>query len=166
MLVKKRGSFLSRNKFSFEKRGVSPLIATIILIGFVVAILVIVIVWARNTMVEKAKKEGELNEIKIKCTDVAIEVEKSGSDYIIQNIGGIDLDGFIVREDTGSNIFIKEVYSPVAVGENICFSENNGDCNELSGGAEKAEIIPALRPSGIGAPLIPCSDKYIKIKLS
>ncbi len=57
------------------KKGISPLIATVLLIGFVVALLVIVMLWSRSYIEEIKQKEGTISEQKLNCaTDIGIDV--------------------------------------------------------------------------------------------
>ena len=82
----------------FNKRGVSPLIATVLLISFAVALGAVVLNWGRNLDIPKP---GD------KCADISIKLRTannlqvcysvSGQDvyihFIIDNSGNIDIDG-------------------------------------------------------------------------
>jgi flagellin-like protein len=57
------------------KRGISPLIATVLLIGFTVALLVVVMLWGRGYIEEVKQKEGTISEQKLNCaTDIGIDI--------------------------------------------------------------------------------------------
>ncbi|MBU4493644.1 MAG: hypothetical protein KKA61_04695, partial [Nanoarchaeota archaeon] len=78
----------SMQKIIKNKKGVSPLIATILLIAFAVALGAVVMSWGRN--VEFLREEPGIE----KCANVNLKIEK------INNIpqvfyGGTGLDGFI-----------------------------------------------------------------------
>ena len=92
-------------KISKNKKAVSPLIATILLIAFAVALGAVVMSWGRN--VEFLKEEPGTE----KCADVNLKIEEineipqvfyggTGSDgfikFTISNIGSYDIDQLIV----------------------------------------------------------------------
>ena len=83
---------------AFNKRGVSPLIATVLLISFAVALGSVVLNWGRN--LDIAKPGGTCSGVSIKIRSIAdAEVCYSGSGsstyikFIIDNIGSVDIDG-------------------------------------------------------------------------
>mgnify|MGYP001562350234 CR=1 FL=1 len=82
----------------FNKRGVSPLIATILLISFAVALGSVVLNWGRNLDIAKP---GDI------CSGVSIQLRDIGDasacysgsgsrtyiNFLIDNIGDVDIDG-------------------------------------------------------------------------
>ncbi|MBL7054825.1 hypothetical protein ISS05_03640 [Candidatus Woesearchaeota archaeon] len=81
-----------------NKKGVSPLIATILLISFAVALGVVVMSWGRN--IEISNPGDKCSEVDIKVREVNnynICYSGSGSDayinFVIDNIGNPDLHG-------------------------------------------------------------------------
>lgn len=126
------------------KKGISPLIATVLLIGLVVSVAVVVMTWGRGFVKERAEKEGALSQAQLECNQIEIEV---GNDYSVTNIGSIDIDGFIIRS-SGSPEQKDTPQDVLKVSETKSYELGPGD-----------EIIPAIRPEGAGAPLVPCSDK-------
>lgn len=92
-------------KITKNKRGVSPLIATILLIAFAVALGAVVMSWGRSTEFLKEEPDTE------KCADVNLKIEEineipqvfyggTGSDgfikFTISNTGSYDIDQLIV----------------------------------------------------------------------
>lgn len=82
----------------FNKRGVSPLIATVLLISFAVALGAVVMNWGRN--LDISKSGGECIGVAIKIREVGnSQVCYSGSgkdayiNFIIDNEGNIAIDG-------------------------------------------------------------------------
>ncbi len=145
----------------FRKRGISPLIATVLLIGFTVAIAAIVIFWSRNFVKEKAEKEGALSEKKLKCENVEIDIksiDKLNKNIVIENKGNEDIDGFILRVVSGGvgsdKITLKlEALKTATITYSFDLETNS-----------KIDLIPALKPEGTNAPLVPCSNKHKVIK--
>ena len=82
----------------FNKRGVSPLIATVLLISFAVALGSVVLNWGRNLDISKPGDKCAGISIKLRNVD-SFQVCYSGSGenahikFIIDNNGNIDIDG-------------------------------------------------------------------------
>ena len=51
-----------QNKTKMKKKGISPLIATILLIGLVVSLVVLTTLWGKQYILEKTNKEGKISE--------------------------------------------------------------------------------------------------------
>jgi len=141
-----------------NKKGISPLIATILLVGFVVVIGAVVIIWGRNFIKERAEKEGSLAEKQLECENIEIDIKDAGPGFItVENNGNNKIDAFILRvvSDGSGATKIENKVEPLNV-----YTINHG----LSG--SRIDLIPALKPEGINAPLIPCSSKHKIIKIS
>ena len=82
----------------FNKRGVSPLIATVLLIAFAVALGAVVMNWGRNLDISNSGDKCVGIDIKLRSIDNA-EICYSGSgqnahiNFIIDNKGDVDIDG-------------------------------------------------------------------------
>ena len=95
-----------------EKRGISPLIATVLLIGFTITIAAILMIWGGNLVKERAEKISARTEAQTSCTAkveiglnsakcstednkdiVKISVENKGSDIINAFRARINYDG-------------------------------------------------------------------------
>ncbi len=68
-----------------KKRGISPVIATVLLIAMVVVIGLIVFLWFRGMIEEEGTKFGK--NVKLVCDDVNFEASYSGGVLSILNIG-------------------------------------------------------------------------------
>ena len=82
----------------FNKRGVSPLIATVLLISFAVALGSVVLNWGRN--LDIAKPDDACSGVAIKMRNIAdVEVCYAGSgsgtyiNFVIDNMGNVDVTG-------------------------------------------------------------------------
>lgn len=95
-----------------SKKGVSPLIATVLLIAFAVALGSVVMNWGLNLNLGKSGDKCRGVEIKIRNIDVA-EVCYGGFgqngwiDFIIDNTGSIDISGLAIWivGDKGTKLF-------------------------------------------------------------
>lgn len=158
-----------------NKKGISPIVATVILIGFVVLIILLIWLWSRNIYVEQANKETALAQEKVKCNQVQIEIERIVGTFEVRNVGGIILKGFEVREDLGTFIRASLVYVDLGIGESFPLTQSNQDCSQegtgpstpgaLCGNSKTVDVIPALQPEGRGAPLVPCERGHILVNV-
>lgn len=138
------------------KKGVSPLIATVLLIGFIVALVAVVMLWGKGFVMERAQKEGSLAKKQLACTNVKIDVKQRGSDMFLINKGIEPIDGLIIRR--GNNIVQCKPGSKKCDFDKLKQLEEFEIQNIVGNG--DIDIIPALIPEGgVGAPLVPCSEK-------
>ena len=87
-----------------EKRGLSPVIATILLVALALVLALIIFLWARTFIGEAIEKAG--SKIENSCEDVSFEVEAFYSDdnnnqndkIFIENIGNVPIYGVEIRE--------------------------------------------------------------------
>lgn len=89
-------------KRGLEKKGLSPVIATILLIFLVLVLAAIFALWARGFLTEQLEKEGE--SVQTQCTRVKFRAEinkgSSGSNKLIldiTNTGNIGIHGINVK---------------------------------------------------------------------
>lgn len=79
-----------------SKKGVSPVIATVLLIGMVIVLGMIIFLWMRSLAQETITKfEGE--NIELACDDVQIEASVMGNQLSISNIGNTPIYDFNVK---------------------------------------------------------------------
>ncbi len=53
-----------------NKKGISPLIATVLIIGFTIVIAALVITWGTNLFKKTQQQTGELSDVNLACTDI------------------------------------------------------------------------------------------------
>ena len=95
-----------------SKKGVSPLIATILLIAFAVALGSVIMNWGLNLDLGKSQDKCRNVEIRMRNID-AVEVCFGGFgnigyiNFIIDNTGSIDIDGLVIWiiGDKGTRLF-------------------------------------------------------------
>lgn len=79
-----------------ERKGVSPVIATVLLIGMVIVLGMIIFLWMRSLAQETITKfEGE--NIELACDDVQIEASRIGDQLSISNIGNVPIYDFNIK---------------------------------------------------------------------
>lgn len=150
-----------------NKKGISPFIATILLIGLTIVIITIAILWGKNYIEELAAKRGAIAEKQKECENVKITTLKQERtaniiNIVIKNEANTKISKFIFRVN-GKDTDVqetKEALGGLEIKEYpIEFME---DVVGLD--IENVEIIPHLKV-GYNT-YVPCSDKSIKVKLS
>lgn len=161
---------LKRNQ-NLGKKGVSPLIATVLLISLVIILIVTVIFWVKGFVNERISKEGALADAELKCTEINMDLKNiqatEGTKLIVelQNAGSEDIAGIIfkIEEDTFDYSNLVTVESIIRPFETFSQKIEVGQV----GTGYKVTLIPNVRPEGAGAPLVPCSgDKVKKVTLT
>ena len=79
-----------------NRKGLSPIIATVLLIAMTMVIALIVFLWFRGLTEEQVTKFGGTN-IKIVCDDVYFEAEYSAGTLSIINPGNVPIYGFKIK---------------------------------------------------------------------
>lgn len=127
------------------KRGISPLIATVLLIGFVVAVAGVAMMWTRGFVGEIQEKRGAEATASLSCsTDVKITVRSADYGTVsVQNDRG-RIDGFllVISGDGGSQTI--ESTSGVDSG-GILNIEFEYDSSLTGGLPKKLDVIPRIK---------------------
>src|SRR3990167_6150131 len=88
---------------NMNRRGVSPVIATSLLIAMVVVIGMIIFLWFRGFTEEAVTKFGGTN-IKLICGDVSFDSSYSGGSIFLENVGNVPIYSFNLKvEKPGSH---------------------------------------------------------------
>lgn len=142
------------------------MIATVLLVGFTVAVLVIIIIWGTNYIKEIREKQGRTAEVKLQCErDIEIDIKDaslSGSEInvLVENKGS-KFDGFVMRV-FGSGVDVVDIIQFINAAEvkDIKFDYNS----DKTGIVSKVEVIPKIR-LGKGV-YETCSSKSITYKMT
>ena len=86
---------------NMKKRGASPLIATVLIIGMVVSASAVVFIWGRQYSEDIIEKSQTASLTKLDCvTDIAIDVLRHDSSYLtVENKGKGKIDAFTLVQD-------------------------------------------------------------------
>jgi flagellin-like protein len=127
-----------------SKKGLSPVVATILLIAIVVILAIIIFLWARGFVAERAEKFGRA--VELSCEDVNFDTgvfldDGNGpcnqGEFILEivNRGDIPLYGFEVKDlsDPGSVIVNEILTNTVSIGQSaqLCLGSSVGADSEL-----------------------------------
>ena len=145
-----------------KKRGVSPVIATILLVAIVIILAVIIFLWARGFIAEELIKNDRA--VDTWCDNVefrfGIAAADCGSglyklDFV--NDGQIPIYGFVVKEISTGNVVIQD---PVEDGTITVGQTHSTECRNLESGNDLMAIPMILGETESGKQSHTCSDIY------
>ena len=141
-----------------NKRGISPVIATVLLIAMVVAIGLIVFMWFRGIVVEEGTKFGK--NIKLNCPEVNFDASYSEAEEILSivNRGNIPIYKMKLKIFKEGSYETEELsnWPEIGLNEGGAFTEiiDVSDANKII-------LIPVLMgSSGEGKKTYTCEDQY------
>lgn len=130
-----------------KKRGLSPVIATVLLIAIVIAIALIIFLWVKGMTEESVTKFGGEN-IKLSCDKVSYDAQYDNGNFYFSNTGNVPIYRIKIDSITGGTHESKDIEDLVGtnwpsngLGQGKTFSGNLA--SHLSG-AESFKIIPVL----------------------
>jgi flagellin-like protein len=146
-----------------RKRGISPVIATVLLIAMIVVIGLIVFVWFQNIIQEEGTKFGK--NVNLVCGDVSFDTDYdsySGT-LSISNNGNVPIFGMKIKisgEGSHTTKDLKEISSSwpdLGLNQGGTFSEKISETSS----AEEIKIIPVLMGISEGKnKIFICEEQY------
>jgi len=129
-----------------KKRGISPLIATVLLIGFVVAAAAVAMIWTKGFVGELQEKRGAEATARLSCeTDIGITVGTVESNTVtVENLKG-RIDGFliVIYGPDGSDTFESTIGTDEGGIVDVPYEYDSGVIGGLQ--TEKIDIIPRIK---------------------
>jgi len=129
-----------------RKRGVSPVIATVLLIALVIIIALIIFLFMKGIGEETLTKFGSEN-VKLACTKVDFDASYSDDSLVVSNLGEVPIFSMRIRLDQeGGNYEIKDLgkdyggWPPSGLAQGGVASISL----PLIGGIEKITLTPVL----------------------
>lgn len=95
-----------------SRRGLSPVIASALLIALAIVLALIIFFWAKTFFQEKILKENR--DISFSCEKVSFEAEAIGRKLRVTNTGSIPINGFEIRKEQFFGV-VKKV-EPISAG--------------------------------------------------
>ena len=86
-----------------KKKGVSPVIATVLLIGMVIALALIVFIWMRAFVKETITKFDGQN-VELVCNDVKIQASYAGGQLSIFNLGNVPIYDIRIKTSSAAGL--------------------------------------------------------------
>ncbi|MBM3234038.1 hypothetical protein FJZ19_03000 [Candidatus Pacearchaeota archaeon] len=122
-----------RNKNRELKKGISPIIATVLLIAIVVVIALIIFIWASSFVKEQCEKNKEACEMG--CGDVSLDTSLDGEILSLTNTGNVPVVNIEIRKISGGDTEIQR--------ENG-LGTGQGNIYGLGGSYDKIEVVPII----------------------
>ncbi len=91
-----------------RKKGVSPVVATVLLIAMVIVLALIVFLWFRSLTKEAITKFGGKN-VEIVCDEVSFSAEYSLGTLTVTNVGNVPIFGLNVKIVKGGSYETKDL---------------------------------------------------------
>lgn len=140
------------NKIS--KRGISPVVATVILVTIVIVIIVIIFIWARSVIQPAIEKFGE--PIKRACDRIDWTANLDGSTITITNNGEVAIYNVKISSNSGGDKETKDYESPIELTQGQSTEIDIADYRDVT------SISPIIRgKEGNTDKDYTCSDKEI-----
>lgn len=122
-----------------SKKGVSPIVATILLIIIAIVAIAIIFIWARSVIKEGVVKLGE--PIENVCNDVSLDASLNVNNLDIVNTGGrVGLEGVALKDNSG-DLHVCDINIPPGGSGSVDVTS----CDPSVIGDEVKSIIPILR---------------------
>ncbi len=152
-------------KRGLNKKAISPLIATVLLIGATIALAALVMIWSQNLFTTTTERTGSQAETQIKCTSyVSFSITKSCIDstttakITIDNNNEQPIEGFKAKvyDVDGAAIVTDAIASPNNLG---AWSRKEYDI-PISGSVDAIDMLPMIKlESGT---TVTCGQRYVR----
>ncbi|MBL7100980.1 MAG: hypothetical protein ISS23_03445 [Nanoarchaeota archaeon] len=151
-------------KRKVSKKGISPLVSTILLIGFVIAIILLIVLWGKNYIEELAQKKGALAEKQHECTKIQLGVVKScwrgtTAEVAIKNKADLPVHKFVFRAVGAMGEPVEKMERLGSLETQLYELEFSSDVGKVN----NIDIIPHLKVA-LGH-YVPCSKQKITARL-
>lgn len=142
-----------------EKKGISPVVATVLLIAIVLTIALIIFIWFRGFVSDKGQKFGE--SVDIVCEDVSFDASYSGGELFISNIGSVPIYSFNVRMQFPDGYETRELKELSPNWPELGITEQKTYSDQVNlGGATQLTLIPILLAESDGQQVtFDCDEK-------
>ncbi len=126
-------------KRNVEKRALSPVIASVLMILLVIVLASIIFLWTKGFVEERIEKFGK--PIEETCASVNFEVSRQGNELEITNRGNIDIRHLDIKMFKGGDSEINKFDMAVDAGDS---ARKNILLEMSSGKPDKIIVYPAL----------------------
>ena len=147
-----------------NKKGVSPVIAAVLLIAMVVVVALIVFIWFRGMVGESVTKFGK--NIKLVCDDVSFDASYSSNMLSIINTGNVPIFKMNMQLSEAGGHSTEEINNEGFSGWDVTGLRQGGTFSGIVGGlsnVNKITLIPILAGSSeSGTKTYICGGQYGK----
>ncbi len=142
------------------KRGVSPLLASVLLIGIVVMVAAVIFLWGSKVTKDLTEKSGDTASLQLSCNNVQIDVLSADQGQVKVENKGAYVDGItlVAKGPDGTGTVTYDDFIEPGSSRSYSF---DGIPNVPISTMQKLAVIPALG-KGIYRP---CSDKKVEVNI-
>lgn len=128
-----------------NKKGVSPVIATILLVGIVIVTGAAIFLWFNNMQQESITKFGETN-IELICDEVTFDASYSLTTLYVSNTGNVPIYNFKVKVSEQGSYQMVDIVSLAPSWPTNGLNQGKSFSSQISvdSGAESIRLIPVL----------------------
>ncbi len=134
-----------------QKKGISPLIATVLVIGFTIILAALVFQWGGEMFKDVQEETGAASEAKITCTsgltnlDVSTETNAAGNlAVVLDNKNNVDLAGFMARAYLEDGSVVRGEWDDTLGAYDIQSFELEGDLSIADPGVSEIGVFPMI----------------------
>ena len=150
---------LATKQKSIGKRAVSPLVATVLIVGIVIAVVLIITLWGKGVQEDLQQKQGGIALAELSCTGVDIEVTgTTASSVEVQNNGINDISGVVIVAKGDGEVQSQLFAQSVEPGDSRSFPFEG---IPGVGNIEEVSVIPTI---GLGINR-PCTEQKKELSL-
>jgi len=145
-----------------KERGISPIIATVLLVAMIFVIGLIVFLWFSGMTEETITKFGGTN-VKLVCDDIQFQSDYSSGTLGIVNIGNVPIFGMRVKVFSDGNYATKNLKDDLSENwPNLGLNQGGAFLDTIEfAGVEKIILIPVLMgTSDEGEKTFVCEERY------
>ena len=154
-------------KKKISKKGIDEKIATILLVAFIIALLVIAFLWGSKFIKQRASKELQISEKKFQCNDILITARDAAQtintvQLLVENKKDRKIGKFafrVISNDKAVPIDSYDVLNGLEIKNYELNLENTGIET-----ADSIDIIPYIKIAKSN--FVPCSDQHAVIKVT
>ena len=151
-----------------EKRGISPLIATVLLLGFTIALAAVIINWGQTFTKDIQTQTEQTSTIKITCAnEVSFDISTAcftGSNLkvIVKNEGTKDIDKFAYRvySSPTASVITGSLDDPSLQTDLKAFEIKEYLLNGTNSSVRQVELIPVVTIKGKQTTCTSNNDKF------
>jgi len=137
-IIKQKNKKADGNHSYLNKRGISPMVSTVLLIMIIVIIAIIILIWGRGFIKEKLLKFAK--PVENVCADVGVKpFVNADESYGFTNTGNVAIYQVDLKKLERGKSTITRITESVSPGESIIF-----DGKYLEDPVEEIKIIPVL----------------------
>lgn len=141
--MKKKGKKVN----NLHEKAISPLIATVLIIGFTILLGAFVMTWGLDLYKNYQDKTSKDSEVALKCAETNFNINEAciiGNkvNIVLENVGNTEISGFLYRIKSGKNMHVSHVRDSLGIYSKQNFFE--ADFPDSLGTPKEVEIFPKI----------------------